>query len=402
MEEYDVIVVGGGIGGLAVGYGLAAKGYKICILESRSEVRPSKRGLTLQSNGLEALQKLGLLENVERLGVKRRLVAWYDVNGELLSRFDYSILKHPQNYLLTVIPSELELFLRKQFFDKGGVLCDSSLFSELISENTDRLQVRAQRNRSLLELGAKMVVGADGENSRVREYLKIPSRIKQYADHFLFTLLGPLDLLREEARQYFSRGKMMGFFPTSNSTYLFYYVHEGGLDELKRRGLSSFKTELAKVEPEVSKALVSLQSWNDLAYVAPKRVSAQTWVADRVALLGDAVHALNPCWAQGANLTLQDAIVLVDTIQTCFESGDFTAETLKHYEDARRRGAEFVQRQSERTARITNTESRFYAWIGKRTLRKAGRNSTMMRLALESSSGLLDHIGLLDQLRFVL
>src|SRR5438128_12040146 len=102
--------------------------------------------------------------------------------------------------------------------------------------------------------------------------------------------------------------------------------------------------------PEISGPLDSLTSWDNIAYVAPKRVGVRHWVTDRAALLGDAVHAVDPSWAQGANMTLQDASVLSNTIERCFKSSDFSASRLKAYESASRKQTSFVQRKPDRTA----------------------------------------------------
>jgi len=137
-------------------------------------------------------------------------------------------------------------------------------------------------------------------------------------------------------------------------------------------------------------------------YVAPKRVSVRHWVTNRAALLGDAVHALDPSWAQGANMTLQDASVLANTIEQCFQSGDFSVFKLKAYENARRKQTTFVQQQSDRTGRLTTTENRFNYWLGKRIIRRTGKNKTFMRTALKASAGLSDHFSIREQLRFII
>jgi len=166
--------------------------------------------------------------------------------------------------------------------------------------------------------------------------------------------------------------------------------------------LASFKSDLAEIEPDVSGALDDLQSWEDMADAAPKRVDVDNWVVDGVALMGDAVHALDPAWAQGANLSLQDAVVLANTIERCFESGDFSANALRSYELARRKQTKFVQDQSERTAQVTTTENRVYFWLGKRVIRNTGADPRLMEIALKASSGLTDHISMRDRIRFLL
>src|SRR3989475_8043387 len=192
MEDYDAVIVGAGIGGLALGYALASNGRKVCVLEARREVTPSKRGLTLQPNGLETLQKLGLLDRVLRIGAKTTHVSWYEIRERPLATFDYSILDHPHNYLLTVVPSELELDLREAFSSKGGIIYDSTFFQETLRAGFGRV-IKAEENRSPVEFSAKIIVGADGESCMVRPALQVLARIKDYPEDYPFLLARALD-----------------------------------------------------------------------------------------------------------------------------------------------------------------------------------------------------------------
>jgi len=400
VQSYDAVIVGGGIGGLALGCGLANNGRSVLILEARSGISPSQRGLTLQPNGLEALQKLGLLERTIRIGTRSDIVAWYEIAGGLLANLDYSLLEHPQNYLLTVVPSELEQVLRHEFSRKNGVIHESASF-EGFKLCKDHIQVKSRGDGSTAECSTKILVGADGADSRVRTALHVKTQTRECPDHFLFMLVGPVEPLRQEARQYLSRGKMAGFFPVPEGTYIFYYLPRGKLNDLKAEGLDSFKNELQRIMPELAGSLNNLQSWDDITYAAPRRIKVQSWVGERVAIIGDAAHALDPSWAQGANMTLQDAIILGDTIEGCFQSDDFSSERLKTYENARRKQTTFIQKQADRTAQLTTTENRFNSWLGKRVLKKTGTNRRLMRIALNASCGLTDHFTIGEQLRFL-
>ena len=315
---------------------------------------------------------------------------------------DYSILDNPYNYLLTIVPSELEVVLRDLLSKRNGIIYESTLFRQILPNRSERVLLEAERNGSLVQLSARIIVGADGENSKVRRALQIPVRVREYTSHFLFMLAGPVVSIRGEARQYLARGKMVGFYPTLNSTYIFYYLPNRTVRELKSKGLESFKKQLADIEPDVSDSLSSLGSWSDVAESQARRVDVKSWVSDRAALLGDAVHALDPSWAQGANLSLQDAVALANTIEECFESNDFSAQALRNYERERRKQTEFVQNEAERTARLTTTEDRFYYWLGTRVLQRTGRNKDLMCSALRASCGLADHLSLRERIRFII
>ena len=402
MEDYDVVTVGAGTGGLALGCALASDGRRVCLLEAKPGVSPSKRGLTLQPNGLEALQKLGLLDRVVRIGAKISRVTWREIGGGPLATFDYSILDHPHNYLLTVVPSELELVLRDAFSNVGGTICESTFFREIRRTGFGAVELKAERDGSPVEFSARIIVGADGENSRVRQAMKMPVRRKEYPDHFFFMLAGPVVSFQREAVQYLARGRMVGFFPTLGSTYIFYYLPSRKVEELRAHGFQSFKKELASIEPEVTDSLDGLRSWDDIARSSSRRVDADNWVGDQTALLGDAVHALDPSWAQGANLALQDAVALARRVETCFDLNDFSVNALKGYEEDRRQQAEFVQNGAERTAQLTATESRFYHWLGKRILVRTGRNRELIRVALRASCGLTDRFTLWEKMKFLI
>lgn len=402
VDDYDVVIVGGGIGGLALGCALTHNKRKTCILEAKPAVPRSKRGLTLQLNGLAALRDLDLLDRVVGIGSKTTRVAWKEIGGKPLAILDYSVLDHPHNYLLTIIPSELELVLRDEFSKRDGVICASTFFRDLVPDKSDRVLVGAEKNGSRINFSGRLVVGADGVDSMVRKEIGTPVRVKEYSDHFFFMLAGAVSSLRDEARQYFARGEMAGFFPTPESTYIFYYHPSRTVREFKSRGLEWFKKRLAKIEPDVSGALGNLRSWEDVADSSSRRVDVKSWVADRIALLGDAVHALDPSWAQGANLSLQDAVSLANTIEKCFELNDFTKKALKSYEKDRRRQARFIQIGAERTARLTTTESNFYYRLGRRILQRTGRNKKLMTSALKASCGLTDHFSTLEKMRFII
>jgi len=281
------------------------------------------------------------------------------------------------------------------------MIYDSTFFREALRTRFGQA-IKAERNGSPVEFSAKIIIGADGENSRVRQALGIPAHVRKYPDDFLFMLAGPVASFQIEARQYVARGKMAGFFPTRASTYIFYYLPGRRLQQFKSQKLESFLNELANIEPEVSDFLGSLRSWEDITHVSARRIDVNSWVADGAALLGDAVHALDPSWAQGANMALQDAAALSSTIERCFALDDFSANVLKNYERMRRKQAEFVQREAERTAQLTATENSFYYWLGKRVLKRAGRNTELMRIALQASCGLTDHFSLQERIRFLI
>ncbi len=124
--DYDAVIVGGGVAGLSIACALVAKGHATCVLESSPRVARSKRGLTLQANGLESMEKLGLLDDVLKIGKKTARVEWREIGGNTLATFDYGILQHLHNYLLTVVQRKPETLTPQNVDARGGLTFKNS------------------------------------------------------------------------------------------------------------------------------------------------------------------------------------------------------------------------------------------------------------------------------------
>ncbi len=398
-EKFDVVVVGGGLAGLSLAFGLADRGHPVAVLEARIGVKPVKRGMTLSPNGLEVLDKLHLLEEVERIGRKVRLVKFLKSSGEMLAAYDYSLLRHKQNYLLTFLPHELEILLRTRVQDRHVKLYEGASFDGLLRENGRVKGVRATIAKSVHNLQADVIVGADGAMSKVRESAGIEARAKKYPSSYVVTVADDVDKSPDEARHYLAKGKMLGIFPLPGGSYLFYYLPAGTFEGLKANGLEPFKTKLTTLAPELEGPLKTINSWEDFSYMVPQGIRTDSWVSDHVALIGDAAHSLEPSLGQGGSLALKDVVVLLEVLDNCFAKSDFSAKELKSYEDGRRSQTEFMQSMAERTAMYMNTGSRLIGWLRDRSLRNAQENRMLMLLVLEMASGMIEKLGAVEKLR---
>jgi 2-polyprenyl-6-methoxyphenol hydroxylase-like FAD-dependent oxidoreductase len=211
-DRFDVVVVGGRLAGLSLAFGLADKAHSVAVVEARPGVKPVKRGLSLSPNGLEVLDKLGLLQDIERVGCKVRLVKFLKNNGELLVAYNYGLLEHKQNYVLVLLPHELELLLRKRALDKGVKLYEGASFGDLLRENGRLKRVRATFAGSVRDFGADVIVGADGAMSKVRESARIKAEVKKYSHSYLVTVAGETENSSEEARHYLPKERCWAFF----------------------------------------------------------------------------------------------------------------------------------------------------------------------------------------------
>src|SRR6058998_3942837 len=131
--SFDVAIVGAGVTGLALAIALREKNVSTVLLDAhaRRNIETVPRGLTLQPNGLEALDRLGLLGKVTNGGEKIRVFEIRSPDGKTLLEADYGLLDHPQNYLMTVNASDLDLALRYKAEQTGAEVVWEAAFLDL-------------------------------------------------------------------------------------------------------------------------------------------------------------------------------------------------------------------------------------------------------------------------------
>jgi len=398
-EKFDVVVVGGGLGGLTLATGLADRGRRTAVLEARRGVTPVKRGMSLAPNGLRVLERLHLLSDVEGIGRKLRTVKYVKSSGELLVAYDYNLLSAKPNYLLTFLPHLLETILRNRAEENQVRIYDGATFDAFLRENSQISGVQTIIDGTKRSLMGKVVVGADGGKSRVRDAAGIQVNSKPSKSSYLITVAGEIDGVKGDACHYLARGKMLGSFSLPHGQYLFYYIPAGAIEVVKVNGLDRFKTGLTELAPELRGTLDNLHSWDDFPYMVPQDIRVDSWVADHVALIGDAAHSIEPSLGQGGSLTLSDVDALLNVLDGCFAKSDFSASALKAYETARRPQTEVLQRMAELTAMLMNTSNRAVEWFRDRTLRRMRDNPRAMMLALDIATGTKQTVSLSEKIR---
>jgi 2-octaprenyl-3-methyl-6-methoxy-1,4-benzoquinol hydroxylase len=355
--------------------------------------------MSLAPNGLRVLEKLHLLSDVEEIGRKLRTVKYLKSSGELLVAYDYNLLRTKPNYLLTLLPHELETTLRNRAEKNQVRIYEGATFDAFLRDSGQISGVQATIDGTKRNLMGRVVVGADGGKSRVRDAARIQVNSKPSKSSYIVTVAGEVDGLKDDACHYLAKGKMLGSFSLPHGQYLFYYVPAGTIEAVKTSGLERLKTDLTALAPDLKGALDDLQSWNDFPYMIPQDIRVDSWVAERVALIGDAAHSIEPSLGQGGSLTLGDVDALLNVLDKCFATSDFSANALKAYEQTRRPQTEVLQRMAELTAMLMNTTNGVVEWFRDRTLRKMRDNPSTMMLALEIATGTKQSVSFWEKIK---
>jgi len=387
-EAADVAIVGAGLPALALAIFLQERGISTMLLDSRKSADSFPRGFTLQPNGLEVLDKLGLLDKALQTGSKAEVFEVRAWDGKILLEADYKLLDHPQNYLLTVNATDLDMVLRYKAEKSGAQFVWGTSFKDLVRNNGQLTGLKFETNGALQETNTAVVVGADGANSRVRTLIGSKAEARKYPDSFIVGLVGPVSGFQGRARQYQNPGKMLGVMPASPTvTYLFHCVGKSSFDQVKAAGMEKLKAEVNRVAPETVEALAGMETWTKLAFFTPSRVLVDRWVDNGVALLGDSAHSFHPHAGQGLNLSLQDALVLAEVIEKAVTSHDNSANFLREYETRQRMFSDVIGQHADYSARYALSSNWLIRRLNRRALNKLQKNRRLLKEALEITAG---------------
>src|SRR6266498_2565341 len=160
-EKTDVVIVGAGIAGLALAVELQKRDVSTLLLDRRKGPESTPRGITFQPNGLEALEKIGILDQVRQMGSAERILEVRDWDRQLLLEVDYAVLDHPHNYILTVNAVQVEQLLGYNAENMGARTLWSTGFDDILWNTGLAQGVRVKVKDEPADIKASVIVGAD-------------------------------------------------------------------------------------------------------------------------------------------------------------------------------------------------------------------------------------------------
>lgn len=389
-HETDVAIVGAGGGGAVLALMLAQRGTRTVVLERAPGPPTGLRGEILQPNGQQVLDRIGLLAKLPTDAVKAvRLFHFYRAGGTRLCTVDYGDLPPPYNRALVTLPNVAHHAILRELeaANPDGFWYDTQ-FAALLTDGNRVTGLEAERRGERIRVSAKLVVGADGAFSGVRQALGISTDLHLYPEGYLIAILeSPRELL--EARYFVGHRTILGLFPSAGKkVYLFYMIPAGSMESVKRRGVESLRTAWSRIDPSSEDVFASLVDWSQTAYMPTGRVRTSTWVADGAVLLGDAAHAMNPHASQGRMQAMVDAAALADLIPSCVVADDWSARRLATYEQTRRPQVEMLQQLADEQVMWWNTGNPFLAFLRDRVFRTLDRNARLRYRVLATTAGL--------------
>jgi 6-methylpretetramide 4-monooxygenase len=375
--ECDVLICGGGVGGLALALLLGREGVGVELAEQAPSLPMARRAENLQPNGLRVLDRLGLLQPLLAAGAYRNeRFEFVDLDGRSLCTIDYRELPGPYPYTVLTTPAVIQPLLLDAVAACANVRCHWGMTVTGLEREPAAVRVTAQAATGQLQhWRARMVVGADGVHSTVRRLAGLAASVHLYRDGYATAMVPRPSALGAGGRYAVGGGKIMALFPVSSSeAALLYLIHRRRWATVRAGNLDAFKADLLRITPMAAESLRSLTSWDQVGYMLCARVRASAWVSDRVALIGDAAHALNPHVAQGRNQAMADAVVLAEVIATGLRDDRLGQARLSRYESARRLQVERLQRTADELTLFWNNGVWPVSWLRERVFRTLAHN----------------------------
>ncbi|MBH0209298.1 MAG: FAD-dependent monooxygenase, partial [Nitrospira sp.] len=378
-EETDIAVVGAGGGGAVLALALAQKGIKTVVLEQAPGPPSGLRGEILQPNGQRVLDQLGLLNTLPADATRSvRKFHFCRVGGERLCTVDYSDLPPPYNHAVVTLPNVAHHAILNAIQTEPSVaLWYGTSFTGLLRENGRVSGLTAKMGSDEISVKAKVVVGADGAFSKVRDALGIPADLHLYPQGYLIAIVETPEPVTE-AKYFVGKRTILGMFPAAgNKVYLFYMIDTGSYERVKTQGLPALQQAWAAIDPSSVSLFHALTDWKQTAFMPTGRVRTPTWVADGAVLIGDAAHAMNPHASQGRMQAMVDAMALADLLPDCLAENNYSATRLKRFEMTRRPQVTMLQKLADEQVLYWNTANPVIACLRDRVFRTLDRNARL-------------------------
>ena len=324
-----IIVIGGGIGGLAAALALARLGAVVTVLEQTAEISDMGAGLQISPNGFVVLDALVLRDAVVHRSMAATSVVLRNYsNSAIVATLDVSPQTGGQNY---------------HFIHRADLV--ACLLSAARQAGVQvRLQHKVKQVQTsvipqvVLTNGATMmadlVVGADGLHSCLRPVLNRPAAPRFTGQVAWRALVPRQSHALAQVQLYMGPGRHLVTYPLRGGQLVNVvavqeranwaadgWQHRDDPQNL-RRAFADFSPDVQ----ELLRSVDNLHLWGLFRHPV-----ARNWYQDHAVLLGDAAHPTLPFLAQGANMALEDAWVLAD----CLANAETTSGALARYQKRR-------------------------------------------------------------------
>jgi 2-octaprenyl-6-methoxyphenol hydroxylase len=336
-ESYDLIIVGGGIVGTTLAVALKNTGLNIAIIEERplSAAAARRQAYALSIMSSKIFTGLGVWDKILPSIGKFRHIRLSDADYPIFVPFVVDELK--TDYLGYVGEHQVILTALQnasQDSDRIEWLCPAKVLQ--VEYGQEKATVTLEQAGQTREITTKLVIGADGARSAIREAAQIQTKgWKYWQSCVAFTIKHQLDRNDTAFERFWPTGPM-GILPLpDNRCQIVWTNPHAEAKKLQEMPEAEF---LAKLQQYTGGLLGKLELAGPRALFPVQLMQSDTYIKPRLALIGDAAHCCHPVGGQGLNLGIRDAAALAQVLKEAAQNqqdiGSLTV--LKSYENWRK------------------------------------------------------------------
>lgn len=369
MQQFDLIIVGGGLAGASLALALRDTRLRIALVENETPRRPDgwdARVYAISPANVAFLESIGAWRHLahDRIAAIRNM----EVAGDQGGRLSFSAYEAGVPALGSVLESSL---MACEFWESAKRQANLTLFCPAkpveLSFAADHTALKLCDGTLL---SARLVVGADGRDSWVRESAGLSAENTPYGEKGVVANFVAEKPHGGTAYQWFRDDGVLAYLPLpDNRISIVWSAPDALATELCALGEAEF---CARVAEAGGGQLGPLHLVTPPAAFPLRLMKVPETVAPRLALVGDAAHGIHPLSGHGINLGFQDAHVLAQLLaksQPWQDIGDL--RFLKRFQRQRREETVLMQTTTDALRRLFRTTDRA---VG--VLRNAGLNLT--------------------------
>jgi len=331
------VIAGGGPAGVMAGYLLARAGVDVIVLEKHADFFRDFRGDTIHASTTEVMAELGLLDAFLEVPHQEARYAEGMVGDEHIRLADFTHLPTRCKFVALMPQWDFLNFLVSQArrYPSFRLIMSTEAVDLIKSESGTVVGVKAQSGSPAagesplrhVEIDARLVIGADGRHSRLR----------QAAGLAVHDLGAPMDVLwfklaAGDNREHVILGRIadgQALIMIDRGTYFqcALVIKKGSAEAVKRQGLAAFRVRVARLAGRGrADEIASLDDVKVLTVVVDR---IEAWCRPGLLFIGDAAHAMSPIGGVGINLAIQDAVAVANLLAADLRRGAVSLAALK-------------------------------------------------------------------------
>jgi 2-octaprenylphenol hydroxylase len=337
-SHFEVVIVGAGIAGLIAAIDMARAGLQVAMIEAREfHAASGEQHIRVSAINIVSeriLRHLGCWENIaDKWMSPFREISVTDTEGTSQVAFSYRDIGRA--YLGNIIANDAliqALLDRAQALPSFTLLCPAQIEALIIGDNEVKLKLVGGQT-----LQAKLLVGADGAHSWVRETLKIPCKEVAYDHSAVVATIKSSRAHNATARQRFLATGPIAFLPLHDANHCS-IVWSTSPEEAEKLVHCNLEVLGDKIAATIDEELGDITVVDKPVAFPLTMRHASHYVHPRVALIGDAAHTIHPLAGQGMNLGILDAACLSEVVIANFRAQRDIGliQNLRRYERWRR------------------------------------------------------------------